>query len=271
MILYIGIAILVVVFVWWLSTGAILVAVRMADKWGKDAHVKMTALAMLVLLLGLWGYRDSIEGNDVHSTYVAFFSALAIWGWIELSFLSGVVTGPNKSNSPKDLKERERFVRAWGTVAYHEVLLLVVLVWVIYVGWGQENFVGLCTFSILYFARISAKINLYFGVPRINLEFIPEKLSHLPSYFRQAEVNQFFPVAVTVFTFVVVFWIERAFAAQSTAEKVKFTILAALSALALVEHWLMVLPLPDAKLWRWMLRTPNTLRKDLNSEDVHGL
>jgi len=29
--------------------------------------------------------------------------------------------------------------------------------------------------------------------------------------------------------------------------------LAALTALALLEHWFMVLPLPDAKLWRWML------------------
>jgi len=48
-------------------------------------------------------------------------------------------------------------------------------------------------------------------------------------------------------------------------------LLAALSALALIEHWLMVVPLPDAKLWRWMLPAPNTLRKDIKSEDVHGL
>jgi putative photosynthetic complex assembly protein 2 len=33
----------------------------------------------------------------------------------------------------------------------------------------------------------------------------------------------------------------------------EFTLLTTLSALALLEHWLMVLPLPDAKLWRWML------------------
>ena len=55
------------------------------------------------------------------------------------------------------------------------------------------------------------------------------------------------------------------------ADKVGFSLLAALSALALIEHWLMVVPLPDAKLWRWMLPAPNTLRKDIKSEDVHGL
>jgi hypothetical protein len=34
---------------------------------------------------------------------------------------------------------------------------------------------------------------------------------------------------------------------------VGFALLTAMTALALLEHWLMVLPLPDEKLWRWML------------------
>jgi hypothetical protein len=37
---------------------------------------------------------------------------------------------------------------------------------------------------------------------------------------------------------------------------VGFALLAAITALALLEHWLMVLPLPDEKLWRWMLPAP---------------
>ena len=32
-----------------------------------------------------------------------------------------------------------------------------------------------------------------------------------------------------------------------------FSSASALAALALLEHWFMVLPLPDEKLWRWML------------------
>ena len=32
--------------------------------------------------------------------------------------------------------------------------------------------------------------------------------------------------------------------------------LASLTALALFEHWMMVLPLPDAALWRWLLPSP---------------
>ena len=44
-------------------------------------------------------------------------------------------------------------------------------------------------------------------------------------------------------------------------------LLAAITALALLEHWLMVLPLPDAKLWRWMLPAP---KQDKGPEGHHG-
>ena len=267
----IGIAVAIAFFAWWMSTGTILVVVRMADRRGNGSHLKVTIFAMTILLIGLWGYRSSLSSGDTQATYIAFFSALAVWGWIELAFLSGVITGPNKLDASKDLPEWERFLRAWGTVAYHELLLFIVLVWIVSIGWGQENTVGLWTFIILYFARISAKLNLYFGVPRINTEFIPEKLMHLPSHFRKAELNQFFPLAVTVLTFAVAYWIERVFVSNTIPDKVGYSLLAALSTLALIEHWLMVVPLPDAKLWRWMLPAPNTIRKKLNSEDVHGL
>jgi hypothetical protein len=43
-------------------------------------------------------------------------------------------------------------------------------------GLRAENTFGLWTFAVLYFARISAKLNLFFGVPKINTEFLPEAL-----------------------------------------------------------------------------------------------
>jgi putative photosynthetic complex assembly protein 2 len=50
-------------------------------------------------------------------------SALAIWGWIELAFLTGLITGPNRAPARPGVPEWERFMRAWGTIAYHEMLL----------------------------------------------------------------------------------------------------------------------------------------------------
>ena len=101
---------------------------------------------------------------------------LAIWGWIELAFLTGAITGPNVYDCPDDTPEWERFIRAWGTIAYHEMLLVGVLVLIWIYGHGAINSFGLWTFTILYIARISAKLNLFYGVPRINTEFIPDAL-----------------------------------------------------------------------------------------------
>ena len=41
---------------------------------------------------------------------------------------------------------------------------------------GSENNFGLTTFLILYVARVSAKLNLFFGVPYINLHFLTAPL-----------------------------------------------------------------------------------------------
>jgi putative photosynthetic complex assembly protein 2 len=45
-------------------------------------------------------------------------------------------------------------------------------------------------------------------------------------------------------------------------------LLFALCALATLEHWLMVIPLPDAKLWRWMLPTLSTNTKTGQSHEL---
>jgi putative photosynthetic complex assembly protein 2 len=66
-------------------------------------------------------------------------------------------------------------------------------------------------------------------------------------------MNWLFPVSVTALTFAIACWLERAVAAPTGAATVGHVLLAALTALALLEHWFMVLPLPDQKLWRWML------------------
>ena len=158
-----------------------------------------------------------------------------------------------------------------GTVAYHEILLLSAFLVLLAQSFNQVNQVGFWTFAILYFARISAKLNLYLGVPCINQEFIPRRLHHLKSHFRMADLNWLFPFSVTFLTFAVACWIERIADSTVLAEKVGFGLLAAMSALALLEHWLMVIPLPDAKLWRWMLPAPQDIKQNKKPEDAHGL
>jgi len=265
------IAALVALFVWWFSTGAILCVVKHADKRGPRARLVATLAGLPFLGLGIWGFTHTLGSDTLAGVYGAFLSTLAIWGWIELAFLTGQVAGPNMRPCPKNVPEWERFIRAWGTIAYHEILLVAMLVTLAWHAQGAENTIGLWTFVVLFFARVSAKLNLFLGVPRINTDFLPSALAHLPSHFRIARMNWLFPASVTVLSFATGCWLERVYSAPTPAEMVGFALLAALTALALLEHWLMVLPLPDEKLWRWMLPAAERNKKDLSAEDAHGL
>ncbi len=69
-------------------------------------------------------------------------------------------------------------------------------------------------------------------------------------------MNGFFPVSVTLLTFAAGCWMERLAAATTPGAEAGFALLTALTLLALLEHWFMVLPLPDQKLWRWMIDPP---------------
>ena len=270
------IASLIAFLVWWLATGAILIVAKYADERGLRARQWATLMALPILIGGFGGYAMSLNAVSASGTYIAFFSAVAIWGWIELAFLTGVVTGPISKPLPSGVSELERFLRAWGTLAFHEILLVCTLISLVVVGWGAENTFGMWTFMVLYAARISAKFNLYFGVPKINIEFLPTVLMHLPSHFRIRRMNWFFPISISILTFSVACWLERLNAATAIEAVIGFSLLTAITALALFEHWMMVLPLPDERLWRWMLPADPTVQETHSSlstrqEDAHGL
>ena len=265
------IAALVALFAWWFSTGAILWVVRKADNQGPHGHFWATVMGVPFLGAGMWLLTESLTATGLGGAYAAFGSALLIWGWIELAFLTGVITGPSPHDCPPDSAGLDRFRRAWGTVAYHELLLTASLALIAFASWGAPNRLAFWTFAVLYFARISAKLNLYLGVPKINVEFLPGPLSHLPSHFRHATINALFPVSITALSFAVACWLERIYSAATPAAAAGFALLAALTALALLEHWLMVLRLPDEKLWRWMIPAPKPTTKTLLREDSHGL
>ncbi|MGL5011444.1 MAG: putative photosynthetic complex assembly protein PuhE, partial [Paracoccaceae bacterium] len=257
-------------FLWWFSTGLILWRVRHADNIGPAAHARSVLFALPLLLTGAAGFAHSATDPSTLGTYTAFLSALAIWGWIELAFLSGIITGPNATPCPQNLPLLPRFLRGFGTIAWHEALLAATLALMFAATRDAPNTIGLWTFAVLFFARISAKLNLFFGVPRINTEFLPKPLAHLSSHFRRAPMNWVFPISITALSFAAACWMERAVAAPTNAAFIGHILLAALTLLALLEHWFMVLPLPDAKLWAWMI--PNRRLAILEKkEPTHGL
>jgi putative photosynthetic complex assembly protein 2 len=254
-------AALVALVAWWASPGLLLVMVRRGERAEAPHWPVLGALPLLVL--GVAGYVITLPLGGVGAAYGAFFSALAIWGWLELAFLAGVITGPVRAPARAGVPEWERFIRAWGTIAHHEMALtftLIALGLLAFASPDTATTVGFWTFALLWTARISAKLNLYLGVRKVNTEFIPAALAHLPSHFREARLNALFPTSVTLLTVAVAYWGGHAVAAETGAAAVGHALLAAMAALALLEHWLMVVRLPDEKLWRWMLPEPHETR-----------
>ena len=125
------------------------------------------------------------------------------------------------------------------------------------------------TFGLLFMARLSAKLNLFLGVPRINTHFLPRPLGHLASHFRISRITAFFPLSVSALTVLSALLLERAINVTHPGMSVGYSLLTCLSLLAVLEHWFMVLPLPDEKLWRWMMPAAKQQKNLL--EDANGL
>ena len=252
------IAALVALVSWWGSTGAILLRVRHADNAAEGQHLWSVILGLPLLLGGLLCVQASLMAPTIGAAYLGFGAALAIWGWVELAFLSGVVTGPNHRPCPSGAAPIDRFFRAVGTIAWHELALVALLLVIARMSRGATHPVALWTFGLLLVARVSAQLNLFLGVPSINIDFLPRTLAHLPSHFRLARMNWVFPVSVTGLALVAWGLLTRLHDAPHDGAATGYALLIALTLLALLEHWFMVLPLPDARLWRWMLPSAKT-------------
>ncbi|MEM9788209.1 MAG: DUF3623 family protein, partial [Pseudomonadota bacterium] len=63
------------IFVWWFATGAILVAVRRADRVGN--HKAIVIKALPILLFGAWAAQASLTDLTATGAYLGFAGALA--------------------------------------------------------------------------------------------------------------------------------------------------------------------------------------------------
>jgi len=247
----IGCAIVYALILWWFSTGAIL----WLDRRPKSTHGLSLGVGAVVAALALVAFLGSLRQATPTGAVVGFTSALALWGWHELSFLTGHVTGPCTEPCPAGAVGWRRFKLAASTLIYHEIALALTAVILLGLSLGHPNMIGALTFLSLLAFRLSAKLNLFCGVPNFSDEFFPAHLRYLTSYIRKAPMTPLMPICVALGAGVV--WAEAraAFNPYASAFVVTgFSLLFALGALALVEHGFMIAPLPDAALWRWAMR-----------------
>jgi putative photosynthetic complex assembly protein 2 len=198
--------------------------------------------------------------STVANVYCAFTCALLVWGWHELSFLSGWVTGPRKTALPAGMTGLPRFVQSVRAILWHELAIIAVGLAIVAVTWGQPNQVGTQTFLVLWVMRTSAKLNLFLGVRNLSEEFLPPHLAYLQSFFRRRAMNALLPFSVLGASAVLVWMVMGAADPATPAAAVVGTALVAtMLAMAIVEHLLLVLPFPSTALWRWALRSSVTV------------
>ena len=112
--------ILFAVFVWWFSTGLVLLLDGLPRTTFRWSHFISSVLAVMALV----GLQRSAAQTDVGSAYCAFTCALLVWGWHELSFLTGWVTGPRQAELSAGARGWQRFVEATLTLLWHELAIL---------------------------------------------------------------------------------------------------------------------------------------------------
>jgi len=238
------------IFIWWFSTGLILWLDRLPDTGVRWGLVLSSGLAVAAL----FGLAHTAQQTTAVGAYCAFTCTLIIWGWHELTFLSGWLTGPRRHALAPGTTGWPRFVQSVRAILWHELGLLAMGAAVVAVTWGASNTVGIWTFGVLWVMRLSAKLNLFFGVRNFSEAFLPPHLKYLQSFFRRRRMNAFFPLAVGAATVVAVGLVQAALdPSLLPGERTGHWLVASLLILAIVEHALLVLPLEATALWRWAI------------------
>ncbi len=235
---------------WWFSTGAILWLTRRSRRLQRWSLVGATGVAGVA---GAALVTTRTETTPA-AAFAAFSAAVALWGWHELSFLTGLVTGPSHAACPPGARGWGRFRAAAATLIHHELALALTAVIVAALTLGQANPIGGWTFLVLFAARLSAKLNLFLGVPEFSIELFPQPLRHLTTYLRRGSVSLLYPVSLVGLASAAVAAGALALdPAASPFTTTGYALVLALIALAALEHVFMALPLADTALWRWAL------------------
>lgn len=237
------------VLVWWLSTGLALWVVGLAGRRPHGAAAG-TCLGFAVSLgLLAWSASDASPAG----AYLAFTAAIAVWGTHEVAFLAGWITGPWRAPCPAGASRLARTGYAIAAIPWHELALVAAGAAILAVTWNGPNQAGPWTFLVLFAMRISAKLNVFLGVPNLTESFLPAHLAYLKSFFGQRPMNALFPISITLATAALFAAAGEASAALDPGRSAAWSLVATLVGLGLLEHWFLVLPLPVEALWSWGL------------------
>ncbi len=245
-----GLGLGIAALLWWGSTAALL---WLANRY---PHRRESLGALSVIYVLAWFFALRLGDSTGQAALIgSFLMGLLIWGFLEFAYLAGAIAGPltSRRTCPPELTGWARFKGALMTGLWHELAVLATagLLWLGL--WQSPNPLAAQSFSLLAIARWSAKLNLFLGVPNLHQEFFPERMRYLASWTRVAPMNSLFPFSVTFGAVVTGCLGVMALQARSPEAALPFALLGALAALAVLEHWFLVMKVDDGRLWRWAL------------------
>lgn len=269
--------VLYALLLWWFTTGLIMVAYgrspRFIQRWFVGATV--------VMLVAVGGLVLSASQTDPIYVYLAFTCGALIWGWHMASYYLGYVTGPMKAieeqvtNQSRGWQQTEkhgqwqhflfsqRFCLALRSGLYHELLVVGFAILLFFLTWGQPNRWGLWIFLTLWFMHSSAKLNVFLGVRNFRVDFLPNHLHFLKQLLVHRASNEFFPVSICLATSaLLILFYQTLVPGAAAMQVIGGTLVGTIILLGIIEHWLLVLPLP-AVLWGWGVRA-------LPDQQTHG-
>jgi putative photosynthetic complex assembly protein 2 len=146
-----------------------------------------------------------------------------------------------------------RFVQSVQVMLYHELALLANFGLLWWMQEGQSSHVAICTYALLWCMRLSAKLNLFFGVPQNGAQYLPAHLKYLASYFRTTRGMSLWFVLSMGVAMGTWFWLVWLAQQGAVAITTGWVMLATLLGLAIVEHVIMIFPWPLERLWGWAM------------------
>jgi putative photosynthetic complex assembly protein 2 len=239
----------VAVLVWWLGTGGVM----LLDRLPRDSWRITLGVATLIAAAAMLCIVRSADNTTPAGAYAGFVCAVVVWGWHELTFLAGWITGPRRRACSQPTHWPTRLRESVQAILWHEIGLLAVLGVIASLTWNRPNPVALWTFGLLWAMRLSAKLNLFLGVRNWGEQFLPPHLAYLPSYFKRRSLNVLLPVVVVAGTAGLA-WMVHVSVDSSDGARAALLLVASMGVLAIAEHLLMVLPLQSTALWRWAMR-----------------
>lgn len=241
--------VLYALFLWWFSTGVVFYLDGLPRRTFPWSMTGATA----VLAAALVGLAAAADDTSVTGAYLSFSCGLLAWVWVEASYYLGYLTGPRKHHCEQGCSGWRHFGHALQTSVYHEAAILAVALLMFALTAGSPNRLGFWTFVVLLAMHESARLNVFLGVRNLNEQLLPDHLGYLSSFLKRRPMNLLFPFSVTLATLVTAWLIGEAATATTAHEAVAASFLAALMAVAVLEHWFLVLPMDVSALWRWSL------------------